>query len=59
MNAGRAKEILESMDMVQVSYMGEPIIIQHVDEKTKMARIFSRKNPEDEKDVPVLNLIEE
>ncbi|AIM16446.1 MULTISPECIES: H-type small acid-soluble spore protein [Neobacillus] len=59
MNVGRAKEILESADMINVTYQGTPVIIQHVDEKTKMARIYSRKNPEHEQDVPVLNLIEE
>jgi small acid-soluble spore protein H (minor) len=59
MNVGRAKEILESMDMVNVTYDGTPVIIQHVDEKTKMARIYSRTQPDDEHDVPVLNLIEE
>ncbi len=59
MNVGRAKEILESADMIHVSYEGTPVIIQHVDETTKMARIYSRQDPENEKDVPVLNLIEE
>jgi small acid-soluble spore protein H (minor) len=59
MNVGRAKEIVESVDMVNVTYDGTPVIIQHVDETTKMARIYSRKNPEDERDVPVLNLIED
>lgn len=59
MNVGRAKEILESADMVNVTYNGAPVIIQHVDEAAKMARIYSRKNPEQEQDVPVLNLIEE
>jgi small acid-soluble spore protein H (minor) len=59
MNVGRAKEIVESADMIPVSYEGDPVIIQHVDEASKMARIYYRKNPEQEKDVPVLNLIEE
>ena len=59
MNVGRAKEIVESADMIHVTYQGTPVIIQHVDEASKMARIYSRANPEDEKDVPVLNLIEE
>ena len=59
MNVGRAKEIVESADMIHVTYQGTPVIIQHVDEAAKMARIYSRANPEDEKDVPVLNLIEE
>lgn len=59
MNVGRAKEILESADNHNVTYEGTPVIIQHVDEQSKMARIYSRKNPEEERDVPVLNLIEE
>ncbi|WP_066310166.1 H-type small acid-soluble spore protein [Bacillus sp. FJAT-29814] len=59
MNVGRAKEILDSADMINVTYEGTPVIIQHVDETTKMARIYSRKEPENEQDVPVLNLIEE
>ncbi|MED3561650.1 H-type small acid-soluble spore protein [Bacillus xiapuensis] len=59
MNIGRAKEIAESADIIQVSYEGNLVIIQHVDEATKMARIYSRNNPDEERDVPVLNLIEE
>ncbi|MEQ2525395.1 H-type small acid-soluble spore protein [Robertmurraya yapensis] len=59
MNVGRAKEIVESADIHNVTYEGTPVIIQHVDEQTKMARIYSKKNPEDEQDVPILNLIEE
>jgi small acid-soluble spore protein H (minor) len=58
-NIGRAKEIVESADMIHVSYEGDQVIIQNVDEATKMARIYYRKKPEEEKDVPVLNLIEE
>ena len=59
MNVVRANEIAESVDMINVTYDGNPVIIQHVDEATKMARIYSRKDPENEQDVPVLNLIEE
>ncbi|MGG3469437.1 H-type small acid-soluble spore protein [Neobacillus pocheonensis] len=59
MNVGRAKEIAESADIINVSYEGAPVIIQHVDEATKMARIYSRQDPENEREVPVLNLIEE
>lgn len=58
-NVGRAKEILESAEIHNVTYEGSPVIIQHVDEKTKVARIYSKANPEEEQDVPVLNLIEE
>jgi small acid-soluble spore protein H (minor) len=59
MNVGRAKEIVESMDMINVTYEGTPVIIQHVDDNTKMARIYSKSEPENEREVPVLNLIEE
>ena len=59
MNVGRAKEIVESMDMINVTYEGTPVIIQHVDDNTKMARIYSKSDPENELEVPVLNLIEE
>jgi small acid-soluble spore protein H (minor) len=58
MNIGRAKEILGSADPIKVSYEGEAVIIQHVDEKTRTARIYSKTNPEKELDVSVLNLIE-
>ena len=59
MNVGRAKEIVESTDMIHVTYEGTPVIIQHVNEAAKMARIYSKTNPEEERDVPVLNLIED
>ena len=59
MNVGRAKEIVESADMIYVTYEGTPVIIQHVDEATNLARIYSRTDPDNERDVPVLNLIEE
>ena len=59
MNIGRAKEILESADNIVVTYEGSRVLIQHVDEREKTARIFWRENPEQEKTVPVMNLIEE
>lgn len=58
-NIGRAREIVESAEVHNVTYEGVPVIIQHVDEETKMARIYSKQNPENEQDVPILNLIEE
>lgn len=59
MNIGRAKEILESADNIVVTYEGSRVMIQHVDEREKTARIFWRENPEQEQTVPVMNLIEE
>ena len=59
MNVGRAKEILDSADMINVTYEGNAVIIQNVDEQSKMARIYSKQTPDEERDVPVLKLIEE
>jgi small acid-soluble spore protein H (minor) len=59
MNVGRAKEIMESADNINVTYEGKRVLIQNVDEAAKMARIYWKENPEQERDVPVLNLIEE
>lgn len=59
MNVGRAKEIMESADNITVTYEGSRVIIQNVDEKQKTARIYWRESPEQERTVPVLNLIEE
>ncbi|WP_316570617.1 H-type small acid-soluble spore protein [Neobacillus sp. YIM B06451] len=59
MNVGRAKEIMESADNITVTYEGSRVIIQNVDEKQKKARIYWRDSPEQERTVPVLNLIEE
>ncbi|WP_409272544.1 H-type small acid-soluble spore protein [Neobacillus sp. SCS-31] len=59
MNVGRAKEIMESADNITVTYEGSRVIIQNVDEKQKTARIYWRDSPEQERTVPVLNLIEE
>ncbi|WP_059171812.1 H-type small acid-soluble spore protein [Bacillus sp. FJAT-27445] len=59
MNVGRAKEIMESADNITVTYEGSRVIIQNVDEKQKTARIYWREIPEQERTVPVLNLIEE
>ncbi|WP_102348169.1 small acid-soluble spore protein H [Bacillus sp. Marseille-P3661] len=58
MNMQRAKEISESPEMVNVTYDGTPIYIQHVDEETETARIFPLNEPQNERYVP-LNGLEE
>lgn len=58
MNAGRAKEILDSADVVNVTYLGHPVIIQHVDEEDGTARIYEKKHPDIEKTVPLSSLHE-
>jgi len=50
---------MNAADIVDVSYQGEKIIIQNVDEKTKKARIYTKANPDHELDVDVYQLIEE
>jgi small acid-soluble spore protein H (minor) len=47
------------MDMINVTYEGTSVIIQHVDDNSKMARVYAKSDPENELEVPVLNLIEE
>ncbi|HWJ80565.1 MAG TPA: H-type small acid-soluble spore protein [Niallia sp.] len=59
MNISRAIEIMNAAEIVDVSYQGEKVIIQNVDEQTKTARIYTKANPEKEMDVDVLQLIEE
>ena len=59
MNISRAIEIMNAAEIVDVSYQGEKVIIQNVDEQTKTVRIYTKANPEKEMDVDVLQLIEE
>ncbi|HHY20979.1 MAG TPA: H-type small acid-soluble spore protein [Bacilli bacterium] len=59
MNKHRAKEIMESPTIVNVTYGGVPIYIQSVDEANEMARIYPLDEPNKEQDVPLSNLIEQ
>ncbi|EGL83663.1 Small, acid-soluble spore protein H [Caldalkalibacillus thermarum TA2.A1] len=58
MNVGRAKQIVESTDEIVVLHHGEPIWIQRVDEERGTARIYPCDNPEQEREVPVEELVE-
>ncbi|WP_435920860.1 small acid-soluble spore protein H [Paenibacillus sp. DYY-L-2] len=58
MNSQRAKEIVSSPTMVDVTLNGVPIYIQHVDEKNETARIFPLGEPENEQDVSLSQLNE-
>ncbi|MDB4866282.1 MAG: H-type small acid-soluble spore protein [Cohnella sp.] len=54
MNVERAKEIAGSENMIDVLYYGTSFYIDQVDETAGTARIYSRENPDDEKQtVPV------
>lgn len=59
MNVGRAMEIMNTGDIIDVSYQGESVIIQTVNEKEKTARIYTKANPDKEIEVEVYQLIEE
>ncbi|GIP50626.1 Small, acid-soluble spore protein H [compost metagenome] len=59
MNSQRAKEIVASPSMVDVTCDGVPIYIQHVDEKNETARIFPLGQPENEKEVALSQLNEQ
>ncbi|MCJ2147457.1 small acid-soluble spore protein H [Bacillus sp. B19-2] len=58
MNTQRAQEIVESPDMVDVTYNGKPIYIQRVNKQNETARIFPLGQPENEQEVPLTNLKE-
>jgi len=58
-NKHRAQEIIDSPNMANVTYQGLKIYIQHVDERTEMARIYPIDDPEKELTVPLHNLSEE
>lgn len=58
-NAQRAQEIVDSPNMVNVTYQGTNVYIQHVDEKSDMARIYPLNEPEKEQTVPLNSLIEQ
>ncbi|MFC4023363.1 small acid-soluble spore protein H [Oceanobacillus longus] len=59
MNIQRAEEIVQSPDLVNVTYNGEKIYIQHVDDQNQLARIYPLDNPQKEFDVQIEKLTEE
>ncbi|MFL0364169.1 small acid-soluble spore protein H [Pseudobacillus sp. 179-B 2D1 NHS] len=58
MNKQRAKEIATSPVMINVTYQGVPVYIQHVDEQNETARIYPLDEPEKEQHVSLNNLEE-
>lgn len=59
MNNQRAREIMESPETINVTYNGEMIYIQNVDDTNDTARVYPLNNPEAEQDVPLRMLKEE
>ncbi|CAG9613369.1 small acid-soluble spore protein H [Bacillus sp. AFS018417] len=58
MNKQRAQEIAASPVMANVTYNGEQIYIQNVDENNETARIYPLNQPNNEQEVPVSSLTE-
>lgn len=58
MEKQRAKEISTSPIMANVTYNGQSIYIENVDNHNGTAQIYSLNQPDNKKEVPVDNLIE-
>lgn len=59
MEAKRAQEISSSSTMTNVSYNGEQIYIEHVDQQTGKATIHPLNDPNNKQSVSVSSLIEQ
>lgn len=58
MDKQRAIDISESPNLKHVTFQGEPVYIQHVDEQNNLARIYLLDEPEKEFDVHIQQLYE-
>jgi small acid-soluble spore protein H (minor) len=59
MNINRAKQIIDSSTEIIVLHNHEAVWLQSVDENAEIARVYTRDNPDDEKEVNVRDLIEQ
>ncbi|AUS09104.1 H-type small acid-soluble spore protein [Laceyella sacchari] len=59
MQIDRAKEILQSPEKIAVTYRGEPVWIEMVDESAEKVRVHSESNPQEVKILPVHDLDEQ
>jgi len=58
MDAQRAQEIANSPSMINVTYNGSPVYIEHVDREKQIATVHPINNPNNKQSVPVTNLLE-
>lgn len=58
MDVTRAQEIVDSPKEIEVHHNGRPVWIQHLNLNEETARVYTRANPDDEKEVPVYELNE-
>ncbi|WP_093211481.1 small acid-soluble spore protein H [Sediminibacillus albus] len=59
MNAQRAQEITSAADMIEVTYNGEKVYIEHVDQDAGKATVHPLDNPESKQSVSVNELMEQ
>ena len=59
MDAARAQEISSSQSMVSVSYKGESVYIEHVDQSNGLATIHPIDDPTTKQSVSVDELMEQ
>jgi len=59
MDKRRAKEIAASPDMINVTFNGEPIYIQSVNEKNETANIYPLDQQEKKQEVSLASLKED
>lgn len=58
MDKSRAMEIKEAANLINVTFNGDPIYIQDIDEQSGMAQVYSLENPEDQRKVSINDLQE-
>ncbi|MFC7062577.1 H-type small acid-soluble spore protein [Halobacillus seohaensis] len=58
MDTQRAKEIRESENLISVTYQGNPVYIEQIDEQHKTANIYVLENPQQKNLVPLDELHE-
>lgn len=58
MNKERAKEIISSSAMFNVTYNGTPVYIESVNESAETASIHFRNQPKKSREVAIDNLVE-
>ncbi|MFM1654948.1 H-type small acid-soluble spore protein [Brevibacillus sp. B_LB10_24] len=58
MDTVRAEEIMASTETIKVECEGVPVWIDGVDRQTNTARVHVQNNPQEQKTVPVNQLIE-
>lgn len=58
MDVTRAQEIIRSEEKIQVSYQGEVVWIDDINESTATARVHTERNPAQSVDVAIAQLVE-